>query len=114
MLDRLIAFLTTRPRLAIPIGVLLVVASVFGARRIVLSSDPVEQLPQTSANVVRWIELSRRFGGFDTLIVGLEEPGEGMSSDGLIRLARITGRLGALKASGLLNVLSLSTVETVH
>jgi len=77
-------------------------------------SDPTGYLPADVPEVASWKDLTRRFQGFDTVMVGLEEPGPRMSTDGLARLARITDLLAERKADGILFVRSVTNVETLR
>ena len=77
-------------------------------------SDPTGYLPSDCPEVAFWREMTRKFQGFDTVMVGLEEPGPRMSADGLARLARITDLLSERKADGILFVRSVTNVETLR
>jgi predicted RND superfamily exporter protein len=78
-----------------------------------VSADPTAQFASTSPAVTSWLEMSRRFDAFNTLLVGLEEPERPLTADGLERLKRITDRLVGLKAVGVLAVSSLTNVESI-
>ena len=88
-------------------------ASVAGAAMapsIPFSTDPTEYLPPDDENVQFWLSMTRRFGGLDMLLVGLEEPGEPFQSDSLQAVKKITNRLAARKAEGVLLARSLTNV----
>jgi len=74
-------------------------------------TDPAASLPGDSAVVQYWVEMSRRFEAFDTLLVGLEEPGEGFSTDGLAALKAITDEVDQLKDAGVRQARSLSNIQ---
>lgn len=78
------------------------------------TSDVTEYLPRDSPRVATWLALSRRFDAFNALVVGLEEPSAPLTAEGLTRLKRITERLGALKASGVLLARSVANVDSIR
>ena len=78
------------------------------------SADPSEFLPMNDPDVKFWLDLTKRFSAMDILMVGLEEPGQPVSFDGLARVARITDQLSAAKAQGILNVSSVTNVSSLR
>lgn len=112
--DRLVAFLV-RHRVAAGLVALAITGlSAAGMPTVQTSADPTAYLPADREEVRFWHQMSSRFGAFDLLMVGLEEPGAPFTSDGLARLARITDRLGEMKAEGILWSRSLTNVATQH
>ncbi len=93
--------------------VLLSVLAAIEAPTIETSADPTAYLPRDRPEVASWLDLNARFGALDLLLVGLEEPGQGLSDAGLEALQEITRRLEDLKAQGVLSVRSLMNVDTV-
>ena len=106
-------FLTRHRVLALLLSTALTLLSIRLAPTVVTTGDVAANLPQDDPEVAYWLEMTRRFEGLSMLMVGLEEPGDPFSSDGLSRLSRITARLAEKKAEGLLFVRSLTNVETV-
>lgn len=78
------------------------------------SADPSEFLPTNNADVKFWLDLTKRFSAMDILMIGLEEPSEPLSYDGLARVARISDQLSAAKAQGILNVSSVTNVSSLR
>lgn len=112
--DRFVAFLV-RHRLAAGLAAVAITAlSVVGMPSVQTSADPTAYLPASREEVRFWHQMSTRFGAFELLMVGLEEPGAPFTSDGLSRLARITDRLDEMKAEGILWSRSLTNVQTQH
>ncbi len=112
--DRFIVWLCARPRGTVTVGALLILASAALAPGIRFSSDATASLPAVSPQVKAWLDLSRRFDAFNALIIGLEEPQGPFTADGLQRVKRLTGRLAALKAEGVLSVSSVTNVDSIH
>jgi len=84
------------------------------APTVTMSTDATAYLPNDRPEVPFWRDMTRRFGGFETLMVGLEEPEKPLTSDGLARLARITDLLSGMKAQGILNARSVTNLETLR
>lgn len=78
------------------------------------STDPTAYLPQDREEVRFWTEMSNRFGALDLLLIGLEEPAEGLTTDGLARVARITDIICEMKTDGVLSARSLTNVEAAE
>jgi uncharacterized protein len=112
--EALCAKVVRRRRVALLVAGAATIASAVLLRSFSLSLDPAEVFPRSSSGTSFWLDLSRRFGALDTLLVGLEEPQEPLTIDGLKRLARITNRLGELKAKGVLEVRSLTNVASMR
>ncbi|RJO71594.1 MAG: hypothetical protein C4523_04505 [Myxococcales bacterium] len=97
---------------------LVVSAALTAASLIVLpfvpfSSDPTEFMPRSEPSVKQWLDVTQRFGGLDTLLVGLAEPESPLTSNGLLTLAALTEKLSDLKAEGVLQARSLANVTTI-
>ncbi len=92
-----------------PALAVLALGSGFLAGGVNVSSDPTAHFPPS---VAPWVELSKRFDAFNTLMVGLEEPAAPLL--GLGQVKRITERLTALKANGVLSVASVTNVESIR
>jgi len=71
-------------------------------------------LPDNVPAVKAWLDSLQRFDAFDTWLVGLEEPGSGLSIEGLRHVDSVTRRLEGLKASGLLAVRSVTNVDSLR
>jgi len=112
--NSLVAALSKRKALALVVGVLLVGGSAALAPGLQFSSDVTEHMPKVSPQVTAWLDLSRRFDAFNSLIIGLEEPGEPMSAEGLAAVKRVTDALAAKKADGVLAVASVANVDSIH
>ncbi|MBI5528960.1 MAG: hypothetical protein HY897_21745 [Deltaproteobacteria bacterium] len=89
------------------------IACALYAPGIPFSYDPTEYFPKDNNYVRFWLDLTRRFDGLSTLIIGLEEPEQSMTADGLGRLSRITNRLSDLKAGGVLWARSIVNVDSI-
>lgn len=113
MWDRFIAALANRRWLTLLVGALLVAGSAALAPGIAFSSDVTEHMPKVSAPVTAWLELSRRFDAFNSLIIGLEEPNAPLTAEGLASLKQVTDRLAAQKAAGVLSVSSVANVDSI-
>ncbi len=103
-----------RRLLCLALTILITVFSISIAPSIPFSTDPAEFMPQTDPDVKFWLDLTRRFGALDVLMVGLEEPDTPLTSDSLMTVARITDKLSELKAEGVLLARSLTNVETLQ
>lgn len=112
--DSVVGALVRRRALALVVGAVLVLGSAALAPGLRFSSDVTEHMPKVSPQVTAWLDLSRRFDAFNSLIVGLEEPGEPLSAQGLSSVKRVTDALAALKAQGVLSVSSVTNVESIH
>lgn len=110
----LVDALVKRRLVALGVGVALVVASVVSATGIAFSSDVTEHMPEVSPSVRAWLELSRRFDAFNSLIIGLEEPAGPMSVEGLQAVKAVTDALAAKKAEGVLSVASVTNVDSIR
>lgn len=95
------------------VTVVLSAAAIALAPTIETTADPTAYLPQNRPEVRQWLELNTRFGALDLLLVGLEEPTEPLSAEGLRHLAEVTRALEARKGDGVLSVRSLSNVDTL-
>ncbi len=100
--------------ISITLAVLITAICISIAPSIDFSADATQYLPQDNENVAFWLEKTNNYGGFDILMIGLEEPGKPLQSDSLMRLARISDRLTQAKAEGILWVRSLANIPTVH
>lgn len=84
------------------------------APTVTMSTDATAYLPPDRPEVLFWKDMTRRFGGFETLMVGLEEPEKPLTTDGLARLARITDLLDGMKAQGILGARSATNLENLR
>lgn len=111
---KLHAFLVRR-RLAMLI-VAVIMTGVFLSQFPTIESEggPTGFLPQDIEEVTFWQDLNNRFGALNNLMIGLEEPGEALTSDGLSRVANITRALEDLKKEGLVSVRSVINVESTE
>ncbi len=112
--DRFVAFLVRHRIVAGLLALAITGLSVAGMPTVQTSADPTAYLPASREDVRFWHQMSTRFGAFEVLMIGLEEPGAPFTSDGLSRLARITDRLSEMKAEGILWSRSLTNVATQH
>ncbi|MCC6335379.1 MAG: MMPL family transporter [Myxococcales bacterium] len=110
----LVAVIQRRRGLALIAGVLLVLGGAALSTRIAFSSDVTEHMPKVSPAVTQWLELSRRFDAFNSLIIGLEEPGAPLTAEGLAAVKKVTDALAAQKAGGVLSVTSVTNVESIQ
>lgn len=110
---RFLSLLARRRSLALAIAAVALVGSGLAASRITFSPSATEHLPIDDESVRFWVESSERFGAFDTLIVGLEEPRDPLTPDGLRRLQRITKRLTELKADGVVWARSIANLDSM-
>lgn len=111
--NRFLGFVARRKPVALALTAVALVASGLAASRITFSPSATEHLPIDEESVRFWVESSERFGAFDTLIVGLEEPGAALTPEGLRRLQRITGRLAELKSDGVVWVRSIANLDSM-
>lgn len=112
--DRLIGRASMHPRLGAATAVLLLVGAAIAGPRIPFSAAITDYLPADTPRVAFWLDLSRRFDAFSALMVGLEEPGGGLSTEGLTRLAAITDALSGLKGDGVLLARSITNLDSIH
>ncbi|MBM4396870.1 MAG: hypothetical protein FJ087_14420 [Deltaproteobacteria bacterium] len=84
------------------------------APTVTTTDDLTANLPSGDPEVAFWLDMTRRFEGLSVLMVGLEEPGEPFTFDGLSRLARITDRLAERKADGVLSARSITNIESLE
>ncbi|MEW6435167.1 MAG: hypothetical protein AB1730_27010, partial [Myxococcota bacterium] len=112
--NALVAALARRKVLALVVGVALVAGSAALAPGLQFSSDVTEHMPKVSPQVTAWLDLSRRFDAFNSLIIGLEEPSEPMSAQGLAAVKRVTDALAGKKAEGVLAVASITNVDSIR
>lgn len=114
MWNRFVAALAARKAVSLLVGVALVLASGLFARRLGVSADVTDAMPPLTPEVKAWLELSKRFDAFNSFIIGLEEPNAPMTAEGLEAVARVTKALAAKKADGVLNVASVTNVDSIH
>jgi hypothetical protein len=106
---------STRLRfLALALGALATVLAALYARGVSLDSGVFGFLPEDVPSVTAWRDSLRRFDLEGTWLVGLDEPGPGLSIDGLRHLDAVTRSLDALKADGVLAVRSVTNVQTLR
>jgi hypothetical protein len=111
--DRLMAGIVRLRWLALLLAAGLTGAAALKAKGLRVTSGLSEFLPEDVPEVQTWLDLSRRFDAFNSLLVGLEEPGPAMSVEGLKQVQRVTQALGDLKAEGVLAARSLANIESV-
>lgn len=112
--DRMVSFVTRFRGTVLVLAAALTTLTAIISPTIETSSDPTAYLPSDNETVRSWIAMNERFGALHTLMIGLEEPDEPLTSDGLSRVARITDRLNHLRAEGVLLARSLTNVETLQ
>jgi predicted RND superfamily exporter protein len=112
--DRVLTGIIRFRRIALALSAAVTVVSAIAALRIPFSSDVSAFLPDDVPEVHAWLQLSRRFDAFDSLLVGLEEPGAGISIEGLTHLQQVTKKLAENKAGGILFVRSLANVDSIR
>ena len=108
-----LGFIIRHKRVVLVFGVALVLASAGIAPLISMNPDPTAYLPQEREDVAFFLALNKRFGALDVLMVGLEEPKEPLSYEGLKALYEITKALEQAKALGVLSVRSIANLETL-
>lgn len=111
--DAISRFGLSRRPLMLLLTALLTLASLAGAGLLTFNDDPTDYLPTDNHLVGEWVELTRRFGALDLLMIGLEEPEKPLSFDGLVAVARVTDALNERKAQGVHYVRSLTNVDTL-
>jgi len=111
---RLIRTLTRFRWLVLAFGAALLAGAVLLAPRLPFDNDATEVFPSDQPEVRFWLDLTRRFGGLDMLMVGLEEPSGAMTVDGLAAVARVTEALAERKADGVLLARSVVNVESIR
>jgi hypothetical protein len=90
------------------------IAAAFYGAGVDFSSDPSEYFPREREEVSFWLDMTRRFDGMNLLMVGLEEPAEPLSQEGLRALDAVTKALSERKAEGVLWVRSLTNVDSLR
>jgi len=100
-------------KISLAIAAVLTLFSVIVAPMIPYISDPTEYFPADDPEVSFWLDMTRRFGGLDILMVGLEEQEDVLSFDGLVALTKISDLLNEKKAAGILSARSLTNVSTM-
>jgi len=99
---------------ALIVVVLVAILAAVYARGIRVDSDALSVLPADVPAVTAWRDALTRFDAFDVLLVGLEEPGESLSVEGLRRVDAVTHALEARKEEGVLLVRSVTNVTTLR
>ena len=110
----LLDVLSRRRLLVLPLALVTVGLSILTLPTIPFETDPASSLPGDSPAVQYWVEMSQRFEAFSTLMVGLEEPGAGLSPEGLAALAKITAEVDQLKDAGVRQARSLSNMQAAR
>ena len=105
-------FLTRRRLIVLTLSLVTAGICTFAAPTIPFITDPAASLPGDSPAVQHWVDMSRRFEAFHTLMVGLEEPGEGLSREGLAALDAITESVDQEKEIGVRQARSLTNMVT--
>ncbi len=114
MWNRFVEALAARKAVSLLVGVALLAGSGAFARKLIISADVSDALPPLTAETKAWLELSKRFDAFNSLIIGLEEPNAPMTAEGLEAVKRVTTALAAKKADGVLNVASVTNVDSIR
>jgi predicted RND superfamily exporter protein len=114
MWNRFVEALAARKSVSLLVGVALLAGSGAFARKLVISADVTDALPPLTADTKAWLELSKRFDAFNSFIIGLEEPNAPMTAEGLEAVKRVTAALAAKKAEGVLNVASVTNVDSIR
>ena len=83
---RAVAFVTRFRWAALAVAVAVSGLCVGGAPSLSASVDPTAYIPKDRPEVKTWLDLTNRFDGLSTLMIGLEEPGQPFTFDGLARL----------------------------
>ncbi len=112
--SQLFGILTRRRLLVLALSIVAAGFCTLSLPTIPFETDPASSLPGDSDAVRYWVEMSQRFEVFDTLIVGLEEPGEGLSREGLTALQLITSEVDQLKDAGVRQARSLSNIQAAR
>ncbi len=110
---RFVPILRARRWPLLGLTVALTLAAGVAGLRLDLDPDPTEVFPSSVPEVGFWKDMRARFGGFDILMVGLREPGPGMSVAGLASLKGCTDALAELKTEGVLWTRSVSNVDAI-
>ncbi len=100
--------------LALAASAALLVAAGLASSSLPFDNDATEVFPADEPDVRFWLDLTRRFGGFDVLMVGLEEPSGSATVEGLAAVARVTDALGERKADGVLLARSVTNVPSIR
>ena len=108
-----LSFIVRHRKLVLVIGVVLLLGSAGIAPFISMNPDPTAYLPQEREDVAFFLALNKRFGALDVLMVGLEEPREPLSIEGLRAVTEVTKALEQAKAEGVLSVRSIANLETL-
>ena len=107
--------MSTKARtLALVVGAALALLLTPYARGIGVDAGVLGALPDDVPAVTAWRHALRRFDALDVLLVGLEEPGESLSVDGLRHVDAVTRGLEARKEEGVLAVRSVTNVATLR
>lgn len=112
--DRLVAAVVRKRWMALAVSAALTAGAAVLSLSIPYTSGVAEYLPAGVPEVKAWLELTNRFEGLSALMVGLEEPSEPLTSEGLAALQRVTDRLGEQKAAGILGARSLTNIPTAR
>ncbi len=105
---------SSRGSLALVVGAALAVLAALYARGIRVDAGVLGVLPDDVPAVTAWRDALTRFDALDVLLVGLEEPGESLSVDGLRQVDAVTRGLEARKEDGVLAVRSVTNVTTLR
>jgi len=112
--DGLVTALVRRRTVALALGLALLAGAAALAPGLQFTSDVTEHMPKVSPAVTGWLDLSRRFDAFNSLIIGLEEPTAPMTAEGLAAVKRVTDALAGQKAAGVLAVASVTNVDSIQ
>lgn len=112
--DRAVAAVMRLRWVALALSAALTVAAALAAQGIPYTAGVAEYLPRGVPEVRAWLDLTHRFEGLSALMVGLEEPSGAMTAEGLAALKRVTDKLEAEKAAGVLGARSLTNLATAR
>ncbi len=112
--DRAVALVVRRRWPVLALALVATVAATVGAKGIPFASGVAEYLPGNVPEVRSWLEFSKRFDAFNALIVGLEEPEQPLTREGLEALKRVTTKLSEMKAAGVLMARSITNVDSIR
>jgi predicted RND superfamily exporter protein len=112
--SKLFEILTRRRLVVLALSAVTAAICALSMPAIPFETDPASSLPGDSDAVRYWVDLSNRFEAFTTLMIGLEEPGEGLSAEGLTALQTITNEVDQLKEAGVRQARSLSNMQAAR
>lgn len=112
--SRLLSYTRQHRKRSLTMAAVITIFCLFVSPLIPFNSDPTEYFPIDDEDVAFWLDMTHRFGGMDTLLVGFEEESEPFSFNGLVALTNTTKALEDRKADGILSARSLTNVSTLR